>query len=156
MVNFSWRWNGDGFFSQAMEWWWFWKFLTITIDGFWWDQPLATMVFQWFFSNFGDQWFTMANKLKFATSCMAIEMLKTKIQAKDLFHKKTRKLVNKKQKNLILTCKKYFNQYFMYMLSPYLIFKQKDDIKAIHKGRKITTIAPNQWFLRWPLPLVEW
>ena len=101
-----------------------------------------------FFSNFGDQWFTMANKLKFATSCMAIEMLKTKIQAKDLFHKKTRKLVNKKQKNLILTCKKYFNQYFMYMLSPYLIFKQKDDIKAIHKGRKITTIAPNQWFLR--------
>ena len=27
------------------------NFLTITIDGFWWDQPLATMVFRWF-SNF--------------------------------------------------------------------------------------------------------
>ena len=57
-------------------------------------------------------------------------------------------MVNKKHKNLIFTCKKYFNQYFMYMLSPYLIFKQKDDIKDIHKGRKFTTIAPNQWFLR--------
>ncbi len=39
------------------------------IDGFWLDQPLTTMVLQWFFpilgtngsqwSNFGDQWFTM-------------------------------------------------------------------------------------------------
>ena len=31
----------------------FWKFLTIPIDGFWWDQPLATMVFQWFFPILG-------------------------------------------------------------------------------------------------------
>ena len=41
MVLFSQRWNVDGF----------WEILTITIDGFWWDQPLATMVFRWF-SNF--------------------------------------------------------------------------------------------------------
>ena len=27
---------------------------------------------------------------------------------------------------------------------------------ARHKGRKFTTIAKNQWFLRWPLPLMEW
>ena len=27
---------------------------------------------------------------------------------------------------------------------------------ARHKGRKFTTIANNQWFLRWPLPLMEW
>ena len=39
MVIFSQWWNGDGF----------WKCLTITIDGFWWDQPSATMVFRWFF-----------------------------------------------------------------------------------------------------------
>ena len=62
-------------------------------------------------------------------------------------------MVNKKHKNLILACKKYFNQYFMYMLSPYLIFKQKDDIKAIHKGRKFTTIANMQWFSEEPSPL---
>ena len=39
MVIFSQWWNGDGF----------WKCLTITIDGFWWDQPSAMMVFWWFF-----------------------------------------------------------------------------------------------------------
>ena len=27
---------------------------------------------------------------------------------------------------------------------------------ARHKGRKFTIMAKNQWFLRWPLPLVEW
>ena len=27
---------------------------------------------------------------------------------------------------------------------------------ARHKGRKFTTIAKSQWFLRWPLPLMEW
>ena len=47
MVIFSQRWNGDGF----------WKFLTITINGFWWDQPSATMVFRWF-CNF---WEPMVN-----------------------------------------------------------------------------------------------
>ena len=47
MVIFSQRWNGDGF----------WKFLTITIDGFWWDQLSATMVFRWF-SHF---WEPMVN-----------------------------------------------------------------------------------------------
>ena len=35
---FSQWWNGNGF----------WKFLTFTIIGFWWYQPLATMVFRWF------------------------------------------------------------------------------------------------------------
>ena len=41
MVIFSQRWNGDRF----------WKFLTITIDGFWWHQPMvyhATNGLQWF------------------------------------------------------------------------------------------------------------
>ena len=41
MVIFSQWWNGDGF----------WKCLTITIDGFWWDQPSATMVFLIFGTN---------------------------------------------------------------------------------------------------------
>ena len=49
MVNFSRRWNGDGFFSPTMEWQWFLKILTITIDGMVPAQPLAAMVFQWFF-----------------------------------------------------------------------------------------------------------
>ena len=36
-----------------MEWRWSLKILTITIDGSWQDQPLATMVFQWFFQFWG-------------------------------------------------------------------------------------------------------
>ena len=43
MVIFSQWWKGDGF----------WKCLTITIIGFWWDQPSTTMVFRWFFNFFG-------------------------------------------------------------------------------------------------------
>ena len=53
MVNFSMRWNGDGCFSPMMEWRWYLKILTITIDGSWQDQPLAAMVFQWFFPILG-------------------------------------------------------------------------------------------------------
>ena len=47
------RWNGDGCFSPTMEWRWSLKILTITIDGSWKDQPLAAMVFQWFFQFWG-------------------------------------------------------------------------------------------------------
>ena len=36
-----------------MEWRWSLKILTITIDGSWQDQPLAAMVFQWFFQFWG-------------------------------------------------------------------------------------------------------
>ena len=36
-----------------MEWGWFLKVHTITIDGSWQDQPLAAMVFQWFFQFWG-------------------------------------------------------------------------------------------------------
>ena len=36
-----------------MEWQWFLKILTITIDGSWQDQPLAAMVFQWFLQFWG-------------------------------------------------------------------------------------------------------
>ena len=36
-----------------MEWRWYLKILTITIDGSWQDQPLAAMVFQWFFPILG-------------------------------------------------------------------------------------------------------
>ena len=56
MVNFSRRWNGDGCFSPTMEWRWYLKILTITIEQ---DQPLAAMVFQWFFQlgTNGSQWF---------------------------------------------------------------------------------------------------
>ena len=53
MVNFSRRWNGDGFFSPTMEWRWFLKILTITIDGMVPAQPLAAMVFQGFFQFWG-------------------------------------------------------------------------------------------------------
>ena len=53
MVNFSMQWNGDGCFSPTMEWRWSLKILTITIDGSWQDQPLAAMVFQWFFQFWG-------------------------------------------------------------------------------------------------------
>ena len=53
MVNFSRRWNGDGCFSPMMEWRWYLKILTITIDGSWQEQPLAAMVFQWFFQFWG-------------------------------------------------------------------------------------------------------
>ena len=45
MVNFSRRWNVDGCFSPMIEWRWYLKILTITIDGSWQDQPLAAMVF---------------------------------------------------------------------------------------------------------------
>ena len=40
-------------FSPMMEWRWYLKILTITIDGSWQDQPLAAMVFQWFFQFWG-------------------------------------------------------------------------------------------------------
>ena len=53
MVLFSQRWNGNGF----------WKFLTITINGFRWDQSSATMVFDGF-PILGDQWLTMVNEEK--------------------------------------------------------------------------------------------
>ena len=59
----------DGQFFKAMEWRWLFfssdgiglvlKILTITIDGSWQDQPLAAMVFQWFFpilGTNGSQW----------------------------------------------------------------------------------------------------
>ena len=61
MVKFSRRWNGDGWFSPAMEWQWFSKIFTITIDGMVPAQPLAAMVFNGF-SNFEDQWFTMVTR----------------------------------------------------------------------------------------------
>ena len=69
MVVFLQRWNGDGL----------WKFLTITINGSWWDQPLATMVFRCFF--FFQFWGPMVHdcyKLKFATNCTYIKTLKQK------------------------------------------------------------------------------
>ena len=40
-------------FLPTMEWRWSLKILTITIDGFWQDQPLAVIVFQWFFQFWG-------------------------------------------------------------------------------------------------------
>ena len=82
------RWNGDGFeiFSPSP---------LMVFGGInHWQQ----WFFQWFFSNFGDQWFTMVKfwgpmvhdgyKLKFSTNCMKIKMLKTEMQGIDLFHKK--------------------------------------------------------------------
>ena len=53
MVNFLWQWNGDGHIFPTMEWRWFLKMLTITIDGMVPAQPLAAMVFQWFFQLWG-------------------------------------------------------------------------------------------------------
>ena len=101
MVVFLQRWNGDGFENFS---------------------PSPLMVFgginhwqQWFFNGFFPILVHDGYKLKFATNCMAIEMLKTKIQAKDLFHKKTRKLVNKKQKNLI------FNLIFQSVFHVYVV-----------------------------------
>ena len=47
MVIFSQQWNGDSF----------WKFLTVTIDGFWWHQPMvyhATNGLQWFTNGFAN------------------------------------------------------------------------------------------------------
>ena len=43
----------------------------------------------------------------------------------------------------------------------YLLFQKLSLVclisaSARHKGRKFTTIAKNQWLLRWPLPLMEW
>ena len=81
-------WNGAGCFSPAMEWRWFWKFLTITIDGFWWDQPLATMVFQWFFpilGTNGSRWL----QTEICDKKSAQLKMKTEMQAKDLFHRKS-------------------------------------------------------------------
>ena len=64
MVNFSRRWNGDGCFSRTMEWRWSLQNLTITINGSWQDQPLAAMVFQWFFpflGTNGSRWLLKGN-----------------------------------------------------------------------------------------------
>ena len=75
MVIFSQWWNGDGF----------WKFLTITIDGFWWDQPLLdNNGFSMVFSN-GSRWL----QTEICDKKSAQLKMKTEMQAKDLFHRKS-------------------------------------------------------------------
>ena len=60
----------------------------ITIDGFWWDQPLASMVFQWFFPILG----TNGSRWLQTEICdkKSVQLkTKTEIHAKDLFHRKS-------------------------------------------------------------------
>ena len=159
MVNFSRRWNGDGCFSPTMEWRWSLKILTITIDGSWQDQPLATMVFQWFFQFWGPMvhdgyWKGAFNNTFFFTK---------KINIRDKMR------VYKDVKNRNALCPKLIGTLELINRDPcsrhykkrYLLFQKLSLVclisaSARHKGRKFTTIAKNQWLLRWPLPLMEW
>ena len=149
MVKFSRRWNGDGFFLQRWN-----------GDGFWKFSPSPLMEWyllnhwqRWFFngfSNFEDQWFTMVTRFS------QNEILDKMRVNEDLFAtkhgmKSTSTQVDINQgTSCSIHCKKIF-----------LIFQKLSLVclisaSARHKGRKFTTIAKNQWFLRWPLPLMEW
>ena len=150
MVKFSRRWNGDGWFSPTMEWRWFLKILTITIDGMVPAQPLAAMVFQWFFQFWGPM---VHDGYAFFTKNEICDKMRVNEDLSETKHgmKSTSTQVDINQGT---SCSRHCKKIF-------LIFQKLSLVclisaSARHKGRKFTTIAKNQWFLRWPLPLMEW
>ena len=149
MVNFSRQWNGDGFFSPTMEWRWFLKILTIIIDGMVPAQPLAAMVFQWFFQFWGPMvhnGYAFSQKMKFATKCALMKIyLKPNMAWNLQVHRWTWIKAHLAQD----TVKTYFQ--FSRNWHWFVWYLLQQDLKAEN-----ITIAKNQWFLRWPLPLMEW
>ena len=124
MVNFSRRWNGDGCFLPTMEWRWSLKILTITIDGSWQDQPLATMV--WMEINIRD-------KMRVYKDVNNRNALCPKLIG-------TLELINRDP------CSRHYKK--RYLLFQKLSLVCLISASARHKGRKFTTIAKNQWLLR--------
>ena len=156
MVKFSRRWNGDGWFSPTMEWRWFLKILTIT--NHWWNGTCSTigsdgfsMVFPILRTN-GSRWLRVFHKkMKFVTKCALMKIYLKPKMAWNLQQSTTSTQVDINQgTSCSRHCKKIFS-IFQKLSLVCLI-----SASARHKGRKFSTIAKNQWFLRWPLPLMEW
>ena len=139
MVFFLQWWNGDGF----------WKFSPSPLM----ERYLLNHWQRWFFngfSNFEDQWFTMVTRF---SQNEILDKMRVNEDLSETKHgmKSTSTQVDINQGT---SCSRHCKKIF-------LIFQKLSLVclisaSARHKGRKFTTIAKNQWFLRWPLPLMEW
>ena len=139
MVGFLQRWNSDGFWkfspSPLMEWY------------------LLNHWQRWFFngfSNFEDQWFTMVTRFSQNEILDKMRVNEDLSETKHGMKSKSTQVDINQGTSCSKHCKKIF-----------LIFQKLSLVclisaSARHKGRKFTTIAKNQWFLSWSLPLHWW